>query len=354
MVAIKELKEGSSAKLTRLTKESRETRPPNRYTEVSLAKKLSDLGIGRPSTLASIISVIQDRGYVKRHGSQLYPTPLGFAIARVLSSKFPDFTDYGYTAAMEEELESIEEGQKTKLQFLVNFWRGKDGFESLLELLGKTVDYEEIGRLTTIDLHNGYQVKVNRFGAFLEDPRAEPNEKGFLPSAKLDDEVDLWDYRDAAACAALLESATNAQGPRELGVLKAGEYEGYTVFARDGKFGAFLQAVHPDQLKAEADGKRPISKTPKPVNQKLPEGAELDTVELKDVESLFAEVKLPRTLSPQMFVGIGKRGAYLGRKASAKSRRAVFVSLPEGMDPRTMSLEDAEKVWKDKQAAKKR
>lgn len=354
MVAIKELKEGSSAKLSRLTKESRETRPPNRYTEVSLAKKLSDLGIGRPSTLSSIISVIQDRGYVQRHGSQLYPTPLGFAIARVLSAKFPDFTDYGYTAAMEDELESIEEGKKTKLNFLVDFWRGKNGFESLLELLGKTVDYDEIGKLTIIDLHNGYQVKVNRYGAFLEDPKAEPNEKGYLPSAKLDDSVDLWEYRDVAVCEAALENATNAHGPRELGVLKVGEYEGYTVFARDGKFGAFLQAVHPDQLKAEANGKKPSAKTPKPVNQKLPEGTELDSVELKDVESLFAEVKLPRTLSPQMFVGIGKRGGYLGRKASAKARRAVFVSLPEDMNPRTMTLADAEKVWKDKQDAKKK
>lgn len=353
MTAIKELKEGSSAKLTRLTKESRETRPPSRFTEVSLAKKLSDLGIGRPSTLSSIISVIQDRGYVKRHGSQLYPTPLGFAIARVLSSKFPDFTDYGYTAAMEDELESIEEGKKTKLKFLVDFWRGKDGFEALLELLGKAVDYDEIGKLTTIDLHNGYEVKVNRYGAFLQDPKAEANEKGFVPSAKLDDDVDLWDYRDVAVCAEALEKSTNAVGPRELGVLSAGEYKGYTVFARDGKFGAFLQAVHPDQLKAEAEGKKPTAKTPKPVNQKLPEGAELDAVELKDVESLFAEVKLPRTLSPQLFVGLGKRGPWLGRKSSAKAKRAVFVSLPEGMDPRTMSLEDAEKVWKDKQAAKK-
>jgi len=354
MVAIKELKQGSPVKLTRLTQESRETRPPNRFTEVSLAKKLSDLGIGRPSTLSSIISVIQDRGYVKRHGSQLYPTPLGFAIARVLTSKFPDFTDYGYTAAMEEELESIEEGQKTRLQFLVDFWRGKSGFEALLELLGKSVDFDEIGKLTTIDLHNGYEIKVNRYGAFLQDPTAEPNEKGYIPSAKLDDEADLWEYREADACKAFLESASNAQGPRELGVLKSGEYEGYTVFAREGKFGAFLQAVHPKQVEAEAAGKKPTAKTPKPVNQKLPEGTELETVELKDVESLFAEVKLPRTLSPQMFVGIGKRGGYLGRKASAKAKRAVFVSLPEGTDPRTMSLEEAEKIWKEKQDAKKK
>lgn len=353
MVAIKELKQGSAVKLTRLTKESRETRPPSRFTEVSLAKKLSDLGIGRPSTLASIVSVIQERGYVKRHGSQLYPTPLGFAIARVLSAKFPDFTDYGYTAAMEESLDSIEDGSQTKLKFLVDFWRGKGGFEELLASLGKDVDYDEIGLLTTIDLHNGYEVKVNRYGAFLQDPKAEPNEKGYVPSAKLDDEVDLWEYRDAAVCKELLENSANAVGPRELGVLTSGEYEGYTVFARDGKFGPFLQAVHPDQLKAEAADKKPTAKTPKPVNQKLPEGSELDSVELKDVESLFADVKLPRTLSPQLFVGIGKRGPWLGRKASAKSKRAVFVSLPEGMDPRTMSVEDAEKVWKDKQAAKK-
>lgn len=353
MVAIKELQQGETVKLTRLTKESRETRPPSRFSEVSLAKKLSDSGIGRPSTLSSIISVIQDRGYVSKNGSQLYPTPLGFAVARVLSAKFPEFTDYGYTALMEESLDSIEEGKQTKLKFLESFWRGKSGFEQLLASLSKDVDYDEIGKLTTIDLHNGFEVKVNRFGSFLQDPKVEPNSKGYIPSAKLEDDIDLWTLKEPEVCRELIEKSATATGPRELGELKAGEYSGWTVFARDGKFGPFLQAVHPQQLSAEAAGKKPTAKTPKPVNHKLPEGVELDSVELKEVESLFADVKLPRTLSPQIFVGLGKKGPWIGRKSSAKAKRAVFISMPEELDPRTITLEEAEKVWKDKQDAKK-
>lgn len=353
MVAIKELKEGNKVKLTRLSRESRETRPPSRFSEVSLAKKLSDLGIGRPSTLSSIISVIQDRGYVKKNGSQLYPTALGFAIARVLSSKFPEFTDYSYTASMEEQLDSIEEGQQDRVKFLSSFWKGKGGFESLLDFLSKNVDYSEIEKLTTIDLHNGYEIKVNRHGSFLQDPAAEPNDSGYLPSAKLDDEADIWTFKDANLCKETLENSQTIQGPKNLGVLKTGEYKGYTVFARDGKFGPFLQAVHPKQLEAESNGKKAPAKTPKPVNQKLPESLDLSTVELKDVTSLFEEVKLPRTLSPQLFTGQGKKGNWLGRKASAKAKRAIFVSLPDNFDPRTITLEEAELVWKEKQEAKK-
>lgn len=353
MVAIKELKEGSSVKLTRLSKESRETRPPARFSEVSLAKKLSDLGIGRPSTLSSIISVIQDRGYVKRHGSQLYPTGLGFAIARVLANKFPEFTDYGYTASMEEDLDSIEDGKQNRVKFLTSFWKGKTGFEDLLATLSGKVDYEELGKLTTIDLHNGYEIKVNRYGSFLQDPKSEPDENGYLPSAKVDDDDDIWIYKDPKVCAEYLEKSSTIQGPRNLGELKTGEYKGYTVFAKDGKFGPFVQAVHPDQIKAESNGKKAPAKTPKPVNQSLPEDLQLNTVQLKDINKLFAVIKLPRTLSPQLFVGQGKKGNWLGRKASAKARKAVFVSLPDNLDPRTITLEEAEQVWKDKQDAKK-
>lgn len=345
MVAIKELKQGDPAKLTRLTQESRETRPPSRFSEVSLAKRLSDLGIGRPSTLASIVSVIQDRGYVKRNGSQLYPTPLGFAIARVLSAKFPDFTDYGYTADMEESLDSIEDGSQSRLKFLVDFWRGKGGFEALLDSLRENVDYDEIGALTTIDLHNGFEVKVNRYGAFLQDPKAEPNDKGYIPSAKLDDDVDLWTYKDAAVCRELLEKSANATGPRELGILGPGEHEGWTVFARDGKFGPFVQAVHPQQLEAEAADKKPSAKTPKAVNHKLPEGIELDDVELKDVEPLFTEVKLPRWSSDGLLlVGIGKKGPYMGKRKTKKAR-PVFKSLPEDLDPKTVSFDKIKEIW---------
>ena len=100
-IAIKDLVKDSPVRLERLEKESRETRPPNRFTESSLVSKLDELGIARPSTVSSIISLIQDRGYVAKKGNQLYPTPLGFAVARLLKNKLPDFTDYAYTSNME-------------------------------------------------------------------------------------------------------------------------------------------------------------------------------------------------------------------------------------------------------------
>lgn len=350
---IKDLKPGVDTKLEDLSSEEHKTTPPGRFSEPSLVGMLESKGIGRPSTFSSIVSLIQDRGYVAKKGGQLYPTALGFAVARLLSAKFPTFTDYSYTAQMETELEEIADGKQSREGFLSAFWNGKDGFEEVLEALKGSIDFEELEQYSVINLHNGYSVKAGRFGTFLQDDNATPNEKGYLPSARLEDDADVWDYRDAEKCRELLESAANRVEARELGVLAEGEYEGYTLWVRDGKFGPYLQALHPKHVKLLADGKKPTASTPKPINQSLPEKFTIESVELDDVKHLFAEVKLPRTLSPNFFVGHGARGPWLGQKSNPKARRAVFVSLPEGLDPRTMTLEDAEKVWQDKQDAKK-
>lgn len=345
---IKDLKNGAAVKLTKLTKESKETRPPNRYSENGLVAKLEELGIGRPSTFSSIVSVIQERGYVKKKGNQLYPTARGFAIARIMGDKLTEFTAYAYTSDMEQRLEEIEEGKVSREQFLADFWRGKDGFEALLSSLENSIDFDELRDLATIDLGNGYRVKFSRYGTFLEDSNGEANEKGYLPSAKLDDEVDIWDYKDPEVAAEAMKSAAvRAEGPRVLGLLPGGQYQGWTVHAREGKFGAYVQAIHPDEVIARDAGKKPSASTPAAVSQKLPEGVDLATVELKDVAELFAEVKLPRwSPDKKWLVGIGKRGAYMGMKKTAKSR-PVFKSLPEDVDPRTVSFDAVKKLWEE-------
>lgn len=353
-MALKDLKVGSDVKLGKLSRENHETKPPTRFSEPKLAHEVMEVrGIARPSTISSIISLIQDRGYVAKKGSQLYPTALGFAVARLLAAKFPQFTAYDYTASMEEELEEIKAGKQTRIGFLNNFWNGKDGFEATLKTLLASIDFKELEQYSVIDLYNGYSIRFSKFGTFLQDDNGTLNEAGYLPSGRIDDEADVWDYKDVELCKTTIENASKVVESKELGILDDGEYMGWTVTARTGKFGPYVQAMHPDHVKLVEAGKKATTKTPKPINHALDEKFTIDAVTLSDVKGLFAEVKLPRHLSDQVFVGIGKRGPWIARKASAKAKRAVFISMPEELDPRAITLEEAEAVWKEKQDAKK-
>lgn len=335
VMRIQDLQKGNPATVKDLGKEAHKTHPPSRYTETSLISKLEALGIGRPATFASIVSIIQERGYVKKVKNRLVPTFKGIALTRVLTEMFPEYTDYGYTSTMEEQLDEIAAGKTTRAKFLNSFWNGKDGFQHTMKELLENVKWSKINELSTIDLQNGYSVKFSRNGAWLSANDAEPNEKGYKPSVRLDDNELVDSVIDPEVCAELLKNAANKTEDKVLGVLKSGNYKDWTVTLKDGKYGHYLQAVSP-------------KKKDKPVNQSLPEGLDADTVGLNDVVSLFEKVKLPRHLSSTVFVGVGKRGAYIGTKKTAKSRRAVFYSLPEEYDVYTVTLEDVEKILSEK------
>lgn len=350
-MAIKNLKPGSPAKLSKLSNEEHKTAPPGRFSETKLVAELEARDIGRPSTFSSIVSLIQERGYVAKKGTQLYPTPLGFAVARLLAAKFPSFTAYEYTAEMENELDDIASGKKNRVSFLKGFWNGKDGFENLLNEISKDIDFKEIEKYARVDLHNGYSIRTTRFGTFLQNDEGKPDSNGYLPSVRLDDSVDVWDYKEVEACRKVFEEASNKVEARELGILEAGEYAGWTVWARDGKFGPYLQALHPKHVEANEKQKKPAASVPAPINHQIPEGLAIETVELKDVAELFSEVKLPRwSPDKKWLVGIGKRGAYIGKKATVKSR-PVFRSLPETEDPRTITFEKVQELWAEAENA---
>lgn len=346
-MALKDLKEGVPVKLSKLNSEEHSTTPPARFSEVKLVAELESRSIGRPSTYSSIVSLIQDRGYVAKKGTQLYPTALGFAVARLLAAKLPVFTAYDYTAKMEDELEEIAEGKQQREKFLASFWNGADGFNSLLTALKESVDFKEIEKYTTIQLHNGYSVRFSKFGTFIQDDNGKANEKGYLPSVRIDDDADIWEYKTKEACVEAFANAATKVESRELGVLEAGEYVGWSLEVKDGRFGPYIQAMHPDHIKAILKGKKPAGSVPKPVNHKLPEGATVELVVMKDIAELFAEVKLPRW-SPdgKWLVGIGKRGAYIGLKSSPKGR-PVFRSLKPELDPKKVSFQEVEEIWRE-------
>jgi len=355
-MALKDLKSGTVVKLAKLTNEEHKTTPPGRYSEVKLVAELENKNIGRPSTFSSIVSLIQDRGYVAKKGTQLYPTPLGFAVARLLAAKFPSFTAYDYTAQMEDSLDEIAEWKQDRVKFLDGFWHGKDGFEKLLETLSAAIDFKELEKYSIINLYNGYSIKFSKFGTFLQDDNGKPNDKGYLPAVRIDDDSDVFEYKDVELCKKAFTDSANKVDTRELGVLEAGEYKGWSLWAKDGRFGAYLQAIHPDYQKANDAGKKPAASVPQPINHLIPEGLTIETVEMAQIADLFAEVKLPRwSPDKKWLVGIGKRGAYIGRKATPKSR-PVFRGLPETEDPRVISFERVQELWveAEKTAAEKK
>ena len=330
---------GESAELRKLEATSHATTPPPRWTEPKLVQALSDLGIGRPATYASMVTVNQTRGYVEKKGQQLYPTWKGFKIAQYLEKYTPEFVAYDATATMEEELDKIEDGSLSKNAFLSREWNRIQG--EVLPLAG-SVNWDEVNAVGMVPVNEEFAVRVNSYGAWLERLSDPLDEKGYRKGVSLgdNDTVASMDFTDVAQCRELFEKASNRPGPRELGVLTSGPYEGWTVSARDGRYGAFLQAVHPKNTKE------------KPINNPLPDGVELADVTMEQAQEIYGEVKLPRW-SPdgKWLVGIGKRGPYMGFKSTAKARPR-FQSLEDGMDPRTVEFDAVKKLWEEKEAAK--
>ncbi|NUO57385.1 MAG: type I DNA topoisomerase [Hamadaea sp.] len=157
------------------------TQPPARYTEASLVKALEELGIGRPSTYSSIMQTIQDRGYVNKRGQALIPSFLAFAVVGLLERHYPRLVDYGFTAAMEDELDQIAEGDASSLEFLTSFYFGAPsaaegsvahagGLKRLVtEQLGE-IDAREVNSipLFTDDQGRDLVVRVGRYGPYIQ------------------------------------------------------------------------------------------------------------------------------------------------------------------------------------------
>lgn len=417
------IKEGEDAVLSRLTVSSHETTPPARYTEPQLVAKLEELGIGRPSTYANIVTVNQNRGYVRKQGKALVPTWAGMKAAQLLEGKLPSYVAYDYTAGMEEKLDEIASGKLSKTKFLGDAWAGVDRD---VNGLSKNVNWDEINKLSTISLPSGYQVRVNGDYAFLEDPGTEPVADGHRVSARVDDDVlSTDDALSVDGCAKLLETAGKARDVSSLGRVPAGRLEGWTVGVNpNGKFGPYAYAIELDDDGKKKRGSKTVNVglpagvdafslkledllpyfTPrtlgkladgpyagwtveaiqtadgpavqavktlkngktdyneKPVLRLLTDvvpGKSIDDVTLLDVKGVFSEVKLPRWFKsgaskPVYGVGIGKRGPWMARKNNPTARRAVFKSLPDGLDPHDVTLEQVEEAWSVTPASKPR
>ena len=371
-----QLVKGQSLTAGDLTPGGHLTSPPARYTEPSLIKALEELGIGRPSTYASIIRTITERGYVWKKGQALVPSWIAFAVVGLLEQHFARLVDYDFTAAMEDELDAIAEGRLGRTDWLTAFYfggaQGTDGSVAraggLKKLVGErleTIDAREVNSLPLLTDSSGRQVvvRVGRYGPYLERPAAPggtaavgtksvgtgsgPTDSAGTDSAETASagpvgadggaDAGAQERTDGAierAGAPATERAnlpeelapdeltaetvealfTQAeQGDRELGVAPD---TGYPVVVKDGRYGPYVTEVLPDGV--PTTGKNAV----KPRTGSLLADMAMDTV---DLESAMRLLRLPRVVGVDPASGEeitaqnGRYGPYLKRGTDSRS-----------------------------------
>nr|YP_009530961.1 DNA topoisomerase I [Paulinella micropora]AXY63650.1 DNA topoisomerase I [Paulinella micropora] len=287
------LKGGDQPKLKTIKALMHETQPPARYTEAALVKILEKEGIGRPSTYASIIGTIMDRGYANLKNNAFIPSFTGFAVTSLLKKYFPDLVDTQFTAKMEDTLDEISNGKVDWLPYLKLFYRGKDGLEQ--QVLERAGDIDP-GFSRVIDLEGiPCLIKVGRFGAYIESKHTAPNGTEDLVKATLPQEITPADL-DAEKVASILKQKVT--GPENIGKdIETGE-QIYLLF---GQYGPYVQRGQNSD------------KNPKPKRAALPKGIKPEEVTLDDALGLL---RLPRSLGLHpdgglIQAGSGRFGPYI-------------------------------------------
>ena len=308
---------GQAVKVNEYTCEGHETKPPARYTEPTLVKKLEELGIGRPSTFASIIQTIQDRGYVYKRGRALVPTFLAFSVTGLLETHFTKLVDYEFTASMEEDLDKIAAGEAGRVDWLRDFFYGHDGQPGLNEL-SADLGVIDARATNTMNLSPEIEIRVGRYGAYLQQNLpGEERKLANIPESLAPDELTL---------AKAIELLAAPSGERELGI---DPVTNLPIIAKSGRFGPYITEVLPAlPIELTASGKRKKKKAdaPKAKTASLLSTMSLDTVTYEDALQLLS---LPRTLGSnsagdEITVQNGRYGPY----------------LKAGVDSRTLTSED--------------
>jgi DNA topoisomerase-1 len=223
------MREGDLVGLTSLTALQHFTEPPPRYSEASLVKALEEHGIGRPSTYATIISTLQDREYVEMDARRFVPTDIGKIVNRFLTHHFHRYVEYGFTAAMEDELDAVSRGEEEWTVPLEKFWKP---FIRQVDKIERTVTREQVAQARELgkDPATGkpITVRMGRYGPFVQigtkDDEEKPRFAGLRPGQKMD-HITLADAMELFKL------------PRTLGETEAGE----TIVANVGRFGPYVK-----------------------------------------------------------------------------------------------------------------
>ncbi len=343
--ALPPLREGDPVDLVALHADQHFTEPPPRYSEASLVKALEEHGIGRPSTYATIISTLQDREYVEMDNRRFIPTDIGKIVNRFLTEHFHRYVEYGFTAAMEDELDAVSRGEEVWTTPLEKFWKP---FIHQVEHTEKTVTREQVAQARELgtDPVSGkpITVRMGRFGPFVQigtkDDAEKPKFAGLRPGQKMDS-------------IGLAEALELFKLPRTLGE----NAEGEIIIANIGRFGPYLKygskyvslkeddpytvtlerALEVIRLKQEADAKRIIADfgvdaiqvlngrygpyiTDKVKNAKIPKGRDPKSMTLEECRELLAQAPVRR--------GRFARGKRVAAKTSASAPAPETPPVP--------------------------
>lgn len=314
------------------------TEPPPRFSEAALVKRMEELGIGRPSTYASILQVLQDRGYVRIDKKRLIPEDKGRVVVGFLESFFQKYVEYDFTAALEEQLDKVSNNELNWKKVLQDFWidfigavneikelRITQVLDALNELLGAHIfpareDGGDVRQCPTCGTGK-LSLKVGRFGAF----------------------IGCSNYPE---CTYTRQMTPGAPGQQTTKVLGTDPETGLDVTLRGGRFGTYLQLGEQEKVEKRPKGaKGPKPPAPeKPKRASLPKGVQPEDI---DLEKALALLSLPREvgISPEdnepILAGVGRFGPYV-------KHGKVYASLEEGDDVLTVGLNRAMHLIADK------
>jgi len=265
-----ELDEGQVLDAVSVDSTVHETKPPARYTEASLVKRLEELGIGRPSTYASIISTIQDRGYVRKHGSALAPTLKAFAVVGLLEEHFGDYVDYDFTALMEQDLDKIATGEEQMAPYLERFYSGSGGLRALVsDTALEAIDPREVNSFTIGTGDDGASIvaRCGQYGPYLVRGGEDEDTK---QTASIPEDLPLDELTVERAIEFL-------EAPSDDRTLGEDPESGLIVFAKAGRFGPYVQLGERDADSKAKPKTASLFKTMSPESVTLDEALRLLT-----------------------------------------------------------------------------
>ncbi len=303
------LTEGDELAATALEPESHSTTPPARYTEATLVRALEERGIGRPSTYASILGTILDRGYVRKAGQALVPTFLAFAVTGLLEQHFGRLVDYEFTALMEDDLDRIAAGDEQRTAWLRRFYFGDDGDEEGLKELVSDLSEIDARAVNTIEIGNGIDLRVGRYGPYIERNGERVTISDEIPPDELTVER-------------AEELLSQASDQRELGL---NPETGRTVLVKNGRYGPYVTEV--------------AEEGEKPKTASLFKAMSPGSVTLEDVLPLLA---LPRVVGidpgtgEEVIVSNGRFGPFVKRGSDTRSLQSeeqlLTITLDEALE----------------------
>jgi DNA topoisomerase-1 len=323
-VILPKVSKGEELKLQTLTPESHETKPPARFTEASIVQNLEKEGIGRPSTYASIIGTILERGYVRKEGSALVPTFTGMAVIELLNKYFTELVDFSFTSSMEETLDKIAYGDADWVKYLEKFYKGKSGLAKKVQEQDKKIKPEESRTLLLEKAGEKIEIKIGRFGPYVVQGTGKNEVHASIPEEIAPSDIQPKDIQD------LLKLSKS--GPKPIGVHPKTKENIYCLV---GRYGAYLQLGEKTE-----DG-------PAPRRASVPKGIDPKNI---DMETAVRLLSLPRELGvhPEtkkpILANNGRFGPYVMHDGN-------FRSLKKDDDLYTIELKRALELLNEEKGA---